>query len=89
MKDLVSYLLNINILVWSNVAERRLFDYIGEAIKYYWPVKLFTLVESIYLWLARLSPLVGPFTHPKCTKIENYNDNGNINNGLEVINKIP
>lgn len=40
IKDLVNYLLNINIPVKQNATKKRLFDFTAEAIKYYWPVKL-------------------------------------------------
>ena len=49
MKDLICYLLDINIPVQSNAAERGLFDRAVETIDYYYPVWPLTATESVFL----------------------------------------
>ncbi len=75
MKDLVSYSLDVNIPVQSNTPERILFDLAVLAIDYHRPIQPPTPTESIFLWLDRLSPLVGPSTDPNRTESESHSDN--------------
>ncbi len=49
MKDLVSYSLDVNILVRSNAPERRLFNLAVLAIDYHRPIRPLTPTESIFL----------------------------------------
>ncbi len=51
MKDLVSYSLNVNILVQNEAPERRIFDLAVLAINYHRPIQPPTSTESIFLWL--------------------------------------
>ena len=62
----------------SDAAEKRLFF---EAIDYYCPVRPPTPIESVFLWLAQLSPLVSPSTDPNRTESESLNDNCGKSNG--------
>ncbi len=78
MKDLVSYSLDVNISVLSNAPERRLFDLSISAIDYHRPIRPPRPIESIFLWLDELNPLVGPHTNPNRTKSESYSDNCDI-----------
>ncbi len=78
MKDLVSYSLDVNISVQSDVPEKRRFDLVISAIDYYWPIQPPIPTESIFLWLDRLSLLVGPSTDPNCTKSESHSDNSDM-----------
>ncbi len=75
MKDLISYSLDVNILVRSNAPERRLFDLAILAIDYHQPIRPPTPTESIFLWLDGLSPLVGPPTNPNRTESESHSNN--------------
>ncbi len=75
MKDLVSYSLDVNIPVRSDAPERRLFDLVVSAIDYHWPIRPPTPTESIFLWLDRFSPLVGPPTDPNRPESESHSDN--------------
>ena len=81
MKDLVYCLLDVNIPVQSNTAEKRLFDRTIEAIDYHCPVRLPTPTKSVFLWLVQSSPLVGLSTDPNCTKSKSLGDNCGKNNG--------
>ena len=81
MKDLVCCSLDVNIPVQSDAAERRLFDRVVEAIDYYYPVRPSTPTESVFLWLAQLSPLVGPSTDPNRTESKSLSDNCGKSNG--------
>ena len=65
----------------SDAAERRLFDRAVGAIDYYCPVRPPTPTESVFLWLAQLSPLVGPSTDPNRTESESLSDNCGKSNG--------
>lgn len=91
IKDLISSSLgldsNIHIQI-SNIAEKRLFDCAVGAIKYYWPVKPLTHAKSIFFWLAKLSSLVEPLIDPKRTKSKSHYENSNINNGININNKM-
>ncbi len=78
MKDLVSYSLDVNILVQSDAPEKRLFNPAVLAIDYHWPIQPLIPIELIFLWLERLSPLVGPPTNPNRTKNESHSDYYNI-----------
>ena len=87
MKDLVCCSLDVNIPVQNDAAEKRLFDYVIETIDYYCPVQLSTPTESVFLWLAQLSPLVGLFTDSDRTESKSLCDNcgksnGDMNNGV-------
>ena len=81
MKDLVCCLLDGNIPVQNDAAKRRLFDRAFEAIDYYWLVRPPAPTESVFLWLAQLSPLVGPATYPDRTESESLSDNCGKSNG--------
>ncbi len=74
MKDLITYSLDVNIPVQSNVPEKRLFDLAVSAIDYHWPIRPLTVTESIFLWLDGLGSLVGLFIDPNRTKSESYSD---------------
>lgn len=52
MKDLVCCSLDVNILVTSDAAEKKLFDRAIDAIDYYWPVQPYMPTESIFHLLA-------------------------------------
>ena len=65
----------------SNVAEKRLFDCIIEAIDYYCPLQPPTPTELVFFWLAQLSPLVGSSTNPIRTESESFSDNCGKSNG--------
>ena len=81
MKDLVCYSLDVNIPVQNDAAEKRLFNHVVEAIDYYCLVQPPTPTESVFLWLAQLSPLVDLSTDPDRTKSENLGDNCGKKNG--------
>ncbi len=81
MKDLVCCSLDSNLLVQSDEAERRLFDRAVEVIDYYWPIQPPTPTESVFLWLAQLSPLVGPATDPYRNESESLSNNCGKSNG--------
>ena len=75
MKDLVYCSLDVNISVQSNAAKKRLFDHAIEPIDYYYLVRSFTLIKSVFFWLAQLNTHVGPSTDPKRTKSKTLSDN--------------
>ncbi len=81
MKDLVCCSLDGNIPGQSDAAEKRLIDCAVEAIGYHWPVRPPTPTESVFFWLAQLSPLVGPATKPDRTDSKSLKDNCGKNNG--------
>ncbi len=78
MKDLVSYLLDVNIPVQSDAPERKLFNLAVLAINYHSPIRTPIPTKSIFLWLNGLSPLVGPLTDPNYIKSKSHNDNCDI-----------
>lgn len=63
MKDLVYCILDIDILIKSNTAERSLFTCTIIAIERFCLVRPSTPTESVLLWLAQLSQLVSPYTN--------------------------
>lgn len=77
----------------SDIIEKGLFNYTIETIKYYRFIKPLILTKLIYLWLARLSSLVGPPTNPNRIKKESYSENKYISDrvdiGYEVNYEIP
>ncbi len=75
MKDIVSYLLDVNIPVQSDPPEKRQFNLAVLAIDYYRPIRALTATESIFFWLDGLSPLVGLLTDLNHTEKENHRDN--------------
>ncbi len=78
IKDLVSYLLDFNILVQSDTPEKKLFGLAVLAINYHQLIRLLTPTQSIFFWLDRLSPLIDLPTNLNCTKSENNSDNCNM-----------
>ena len=80
IKDLVCCSLDVNILVQSNAAERRLFDCAVEAIDYYCPVQPPTPTKLVFLWLTQFSPLVSPSTDPDRIESKSHSDNCGKNN---------
>lgn len=68
MKDLVDYLLDVNIPMQSNATGKRLFNLSVLAIHYDGSIQPPTSTESIFLWQNRLSPLVDLPTNPNHTK---------------------
>ncbi len=78
MKDLVSYSLDINILVQSDVSEKKLFYLTILAIDYYRPLQSPILTELIFLQPDRLNSLVGLLNNPNRTKSQSHNDNCNM-----------
>ena len=78
MKDLISYLLDINIPMQSNAFKKRLFNFTILAIDYYWPIQSLTQTKSIFLWLDGLSLFVSPPTNLNCIKSESHSDNCNM-----------
>lgn len=48
IKDLVSFLFNVNIAVLSNVAKKKVLNYIIEIIKYYWLLKSSIIIKTIF-----------------------------------------
>ncbi len=92
MKDLVSYSLDINIPMQSDVPEKRLLDLTVSAVDYYRLIQPSTLIKSIFLWLDGLGLIVGLLTDPNCTKSESYNDNcdmGREANEMSWIKEMP
>ena len=75
MKDVVSYLLNINIPVQNNTFKKRLFDFIVLTIDYYWPTQPPTQIKLIFLWLDKLSPLISPLINSNHTENESHRNN--------------
>lgn len=81
MKDLVCYLLDINIPVQSNAAKKKLFDLAIVVIDYYWPVQSIIPTKSIFLQLAQLNSLIDLSTDPDYTESKSFNDNCGKSNG--------
>ena len=75
MKDLICCLFDVNIPVQSNAAERRLFNCAVKAIDYYYPIRPPTPTESVFHWLAQISPLVGLSTDPERIESKILSDN--------------
>lgn len=87
MKDLVYCSLDDNIPVQGDAAEKKLVECTVEAIKYYCLVQLPMPTESIFLWLAQLSPLVGPATNLSKNYSKNNNDMSDKGSGNELKTK--
>ena len=75
MKDLVSYSLEVNILMQSNISKKKLFDLVILAIDYYWPIQPSIPTKSIFFWLDRLNLFVGLPTNLNRIKSESHNNN--------------
>lgn len=80
MKDLVFYSLDVNIPMQNNTAEKKLFNYVVEAIDYYLLVQSFTQTKLIFLWLMQLNLLVNLATELNCIKSKSFNNNCDKNN---------
>lgn len=92
MKDLVSYLLDINISMQSDATEKRLFNFVVLAINYYWYIQPPTPKKSIFLWLDGLSLLVSLPTNPNYTKSESRDKNYDmerVDNEMFWTNEMP
>lgn len=91
MKDIIasSFDLDVNrhILI-SNAAEKKIFDCVVRAIEYYLPIRPLNHVESIFFLLVGLNLLVRLSTDLKCTKSKSYSKIGNINNGVNIGNRV-
>lgn len=70
------------------MAEKRLFNYAVETIKYYWSMKLLIPTESIFFYLAELSPLIESPMNLNCTKSKSNSKNGNLSDGLNINNRV-
>lgn len=78
MKNLISYSLDVNISVQSNIVKKKLLDFAVLVIDYYRLIETPTSTESIFLWLNRLSSLAGLSIDPNCTEIKSHNKNCNM-----------
>lgn len=89
MKDLVGFLLNVNVYVWiSNTAKRRLFNCAAGVIEYYlsiWPLRY---IEFLFFWFSRLGLLIGPPTDLNRTKSKSHSKNDNISNRVAISNDV-
>ena len=81
MKDLVYYLLDVNILVQSNAAEKKMFELAAEAIDYYYPVQPSKWIELVFFWLAQLNLLICLPTDLDCAKSKSFGDSYDKRNG--------
>lgn len=48
---MIYYIINIDILILSNIVKKDFFTYIIVTIKYVWLILLFILIKLILLWL--------------------------------------
>lgn len=60
IKDLVYYVLNIDISIQNNIAERSLFTYTVIAIKHFWLIQSLMPTKLVFFWLAQLSQFADP-----------------------------
>ena len=71
----------------NDAAEKRLFNSAVEAIDYYCSIRPPTPIESVFLWLAQLSPFTDPSIDSNRTKSKSLSDNysksnSNISDGV-------
>lgn len=89
MNDLVSFFLDLNILVQkSNTVEKRLFNCIFESMEYYLPVRSLTPTKPIFFWIVKLSLLVMPPIDLNYIENKNYSGNDNISNKMDIGNRV-
>lgn len=84
---MVSYSLDVNILVRRDATKRKLFNLPVSAIDYYRLIQPPTPTKSIFLKLNRLSLLIGLPTNPNCTKDKSHSHNcdmGRVGNAKEM-----
>lgn len=70
------------------MAEKRLFDYVVETIKYHQFVRPPILIESIFFWLVGQNLLIRPPMNLNCTKSKSYNRNSNLSNRVDISNRV-
>lgn len=75
---MISYSLDVNILVRNNAPKKRLFDPTISAIEHYQPIQRLIPIELRFFWLNGLSPLVSPSIDLNYTKSESYSDYCNM-----------
>lgn len=75
---MINYLLNINILVKSDIIEKKLFNLYILTIDYYWPIESSIPIVWIFFELNRLSIFISLFINLNCTKNKSYGKNCNM-----------
>lgn len=92
MKDLVSYLLDVYILLQSDAPKKKLLDLADLVIDYYRSIQSLIHIKSIFLWLDGLRLLVCRPTNPNRLKSASHSNNGNIkkeSNEVSWIEEMP